>query len=347
VNADERGSARLLFADHLATGAIDIEELNRPEVARAVRARRVPPFPVRILDRLAIKANLRGYERDCVEPFVAARRAVLGPHAAGPPRVLIRVDEFPHAMAFEDPERFDTATFERFHAVMTDAGVDYLIAALPRLSQRPYDPDASGGRGLDEAERDMLRRLHAEGVEVALHGLDHRTRDTRPRRHSELLGLKPAELERRLDTAHAVLADLGIEPRVFVPPFNRFSRSQYPLLARRYEVVCGGPESVLEMGFHRTPLWREGAVYMPAYHPLYGRAREVRQTIERLIEQEAAVWVPVVLHWGWELGDDFGELGRFAERVAPYATSWSELLDAARLPAGQGVSRGGRNHEGP
>jgi len=50
-----------------------------------------------------------------------------------------------------------------------------------------------------------------------------------------------------------VLDQLGIRTRIFVPPFNRFSRSQYPILASRYEIVCGGPESVVEMGFEATP----------------------------------------------------------------------------------------------
>jgi peptidoglycan/xylan/chitin deacetylase (PgdA/CDA1 family) len=345
VNSDERGSARLLFADQLGTATIDTEELNRREVARAVRARRVPPRPIRLLDRLATKAGLRGYERDCVEPFLAARRAVLGDRAPGPPRVLIRVDEFPHVLAFDQPERWGTEAFRRFHEAM--AGVDYLIGALPRLSHRPYDPDTSLGRALDDAERDTLRRLHAEGIEVAVHGLDHRSRDARPRRYSELLGLTPPELDARLDAADAVLAELGIRPRVFVPPFNRFSRSQYALLARRYEVVCGGPESIVEIGFHRTPLWRDQAIFMPAYPPLYGRAREVRPAIERLIEREAALWVPVVLHWEWERGDDFGELARLVERVGPFATPWRELLDAADLHRGQMFAPGDRNHEGP
>jgi peptidoglycan/xylan/chitin deacetylase (PgdA/CDA1 family) len=346
VNDDERRSARLLFSDQLATGGIDVEELNSA-VGRAVRSRRVPPAVVRFGERLAIKAGLRSYRRDCVEPFLAARRAVLGQRAVGPPRVLIRVDEFPHVTALDDPDRFGTAAFERFHAVMSGAGLNYLIAALPRLSHRPYDPDASGGRELDELERDTLRRLNAEGVEVGVHGLDHRTRDARPRRHSELVGLTPTQLEQRLDAADRILAELGITPRVFVPPFNRFSRSQYPLLARRYDVVCGGPESVLQVGFHRTPLWRDGAVYMPAYEPLYGRAREVLPAIEQLVEREAALWVPVVLHWGWEMEDDFDHLARLAELVAPFATAWDELLDAARPPDRQGNHPRNRNHEGP
>jgi hypothetical protein len=331
VNPDERRSAELLFRDELAAGTIGIGELERPEVVRAVRSRRVPPLPLRNLQRLATKAGVRSYTRDCVEPLLAARRAVLGSEAEGAPRVLVRVDEFPHVMAFDEPARYGTDAFLRFHAVMASAGVNYLIAALPRLSHRPYDPDASGGRALDHSERETLRDLHGAGVGVAVHGFDHRTRDAHPRRHSELIGLDRAQLEARLDAADAVLGELGIHPRVFVPPFNRFSRAQYGALAARYDVVCGGPESIREFGFHRTPLWREGAAYVPAYAPLYGRAREVLPALDELIERGAAVWVPVVLHWGWDLDDDFAELARLAERAGPRTCPWEELLGAPRV----------------
>ncbi len=329
MNADQRRSAAILFSEELSAGAIGAEDLDRPAVTHAVRRRPVGPLPVRVLERLAMKGGLRGYERDCVRPFVAARHTVLGSRAPGTPRLLIRVDEFPHVMAFDEPARFGTAAFERFDAIMQGAGVEYMIAALPKLAHRPYDPGATGGRELDEGECEMLRRLHSAGVGIAVHGLDHRTREAGTRHHSELLGLADDQLETRLDAADEVLAGLGIRPRVFVPPFNRFSSSQYGALARRYDVVCGGPESVVEMGFHRTPLWRGDAVYMPAYHPLYGRAGDVRPALELLIERQVALWVPIVLHWGWELDDDFEQLSRLAELAAPHARPWTELIDAA------------------
>lgn len=330
---DERRSAHLLFSSELAGGALSAGDLDRPEVHRAVRSRHVPPGPLRAAQRLRMRRDRLGYLTDCVPAFAGARRAVLGGRAAGPPRLLVRVDEFPHARAFDLPERFGIRQFERFHGLLRDAGVPYLLAVTPVLSHDYLDPDGSGGRPMSADERELVQRVQGDGVTVALHGLDHRTRDPRPRRHSELAGLSRASLEERLDRASEPLAALGIEPRVFVPPFNRFDQAQYDALAARFEVVCGGPETVALLGYHRTPLWRGDAVYLPSYAPLYARAGVVERAVQRLAAEEAALWVPVTLHWGWEADDGWSALERLAAAAAPYAAHWDDFLDAVRIAA--------------
>jgi hypothetical protein len=169
----------------------------------------------------------------------------------------------------------------------------------------------------------------AGGAEPALHGLTHRTRHARPRRHSELHGLDGPELAELLGRGMAELG-AGIQPRVFVPPFNRFAASQYDELARRFRVVCGGPESVREVGFQATPSWSRGAVYLPCYRPLYGLADEIGQALPRVIESNPGTWVPVTLHLGW---DGRQALTRLARAMAPYARPWSELLADADFAA--------------
>jgi hypothetical protein len=211
---------------------------------------------------------------------------------------------------------------------MSSAGVPYLVAVVPRPAHAPLDPDAEGDRALDGGELEMLARLRADGVAFAVHGLDHRTRRRNARRRSELAGLPAAALEERLDTAFAELAAAGIAPRVFVPPFNRFDAAQYRALAERFDVVCGGDASVPLMGFHRTPLFRGGAVYLPGHAPLAERAGPVREAVERLADAGADVWVPVILHWGWEADDGWNELERLAEAMAPHAVDWEEFLNA-------------------
>ena len=84
------------------------------------------------------------------------------------------------------------------------------------------------------------------------------------------------------------------------------------------------------VGYHRTPLSREGAIYLPAYAPFYGRAAEMTQAVERLLAERPAVWLPLVLHWGWEADEDLVALRGLAEALAPVASDWKELLAAAR-----------------
>jgi peptidoglycan/xylan/chitin deacetylase (PgdA/CDA1 family) len=326
VTADERRSARLLFAVELANGRIRPEAVDVRAVRRAVRDDR-RTRPGRALARVALKAGLIGYERSVAAHQDAARRAVLGDAAGGAPRVLLRVDEYPHYRAADEPARYGDDAFERFHAVLADAKVPYLLAALPSLASQPLDPSARGGRALTDREAATLSRLGGEGVTLALHGYDHRTRDPHPRRRSELAGLSPAALKERLDAGEAALAARGIDrPRVFVAPFDRFDRAQWPVLAERYDVVCGGPNSVPEHGFARPPASRGDAVWLPAYAPLYGTAAEVRPALERLGRR--ALWVPVVLHWGWETARGLGDLRALAAFLSDFATSWQDFLAA-------------------
>lgn len=326
MTPNERRSARLLFGEELAAGTVTDAQLDRPAVATAVAYRRVPSLAGRLTQALALKRGRLTMQDNVIEPLLAAREAVLGPAAAGPPRLLVRVDEFPHYRAWDDPQGCGTDAYQRFHAVLRDADIPYLVAVVPRVPRDPLNPVETEWRPHDDAERAELRALAADGVAFATHGLDHRTRDAHPRRHSELSGLDAAALSTLLDTAATTLADEQIEPAVFVAPYNRFDANQYPALAQRFAVVTGGPESILKMGFHRTPLWRGDAVFLPGYAPFYGTAGGMIDAVGRLVTRGAALWIPVVLHWEWEARDGFAGLKRWAQSVAGLARPWSEFL---------------------
>jgi hypothetical protein len=321
---------RLLFDAAELAGVLDAKTLGAPAVSRAVRARRVPPRPWRVVQQLRYRQRAIDFERTAAEPLIAARRALLGDSAAAPPRFLVRVDEFPHYRALDDPVRFGTSTYERFHEIMLEAGVPYLIAALPQISREPLSPSASGSRPLEDGEVQMLRRLADDQVCFGLHGLDHRTRFLSPRRHSELSGLTSEQTEQLLDRGLQELGAHGIRPTVFVPPYNRFDGRQFRLLARRFDVVCGGPESIGILGFQPAPSWRGEAVYLPSYAPFYGHAREVLPAARRAIERSTGIWTPIVLHWGWEAQERWSDLERLVELIAPHTVRWEDFLAAVR-----------------
>ncbi len=303
-----------------------------PDAARARRdlgVRRLPtPQPLRFARALAQRQGRLGWEASVVEPLMRFRRAALGDAWDGEPRALVRVDEFPHARAFDSAGPFGSDAYRRFHAVLAEAGVPYLLAITPHVSRDYLDPEVTERRDLDQGEIETLRSLREDGVVFGLHGADHRTRDASPRHHSELCGLGAAATAERIDHARAVFDALDLATPAFVPPFNRFDAAQYPLLAERFEVVCGGPESVRLLGFHRTPTWHGEAVYLPSYAPLYGTAAEAAAGIERMTELGAALWAPITLHWGWELKDDFAALRRLCGMLQGRVADWTDFLAA-------------------
>lgn len=286
---------------------------------RPLPVRRIPPPPVRAAQRVAMKAGLLTYERALL-PRIA--RSV----PQGEPRLLVRVDEFPYYSAFDDYERYGLNASIAFHETM--AGIPHLMSIVPQLTRAALDPGADGGRDLNDAERAHLERMASESVTFAQHGTTHRTREADPRRRSEFAGLPPREAAALVDRGLATLRDLGVEPRVFVPPYNRFDPEHYPVLAERFAVIGAGPESVHRLGFHYGPQWRDGAVYLPCYPPFYGRAGDIVAPVKRLAEQRIGTWIPIVLHMSWEADDGFDGLRRFVEAVRPYATSWEDFLAA-------------------
>src|SRR5947209_1395200 len=187
------------------------------------------------------------FEKDWLRPLARLRRASLAGGAEDPPRFLVRVDEFPDSAGFDDP-RLGYEASSRFHEVMADAGVAHLLAVVPQWTHDPRDPDARGGRELDERDVELLGRMRAGRVTFAQQGTTHRTRYRSPHHHSEFSGLPDAELAELLARGREQLRKAGIQPRVLVPPYNRFDASQWPVLADHYDVVTGGPESVSLFG---------------------------------------------------------------------------------------------------
>jgi peptidoglycan/xylan/chitin deacetylase (PgdA/CDA1 family) len=345
---DRLRTARLLFDAELLAGRIDDAQLSRAAARGTMRMRRiaprpivpvaprpVAPRPVRLAQQVLYKLGVLGWERSVAGPLRAVREGILGERASAPPRFLVRVDEFPHYRAWDEPQRFGTAAFQRFHEIMQAAGVPYLLAVLPRVCREPLSPAPLASRSWDEGEIAMARRLQADGVAFAAHGLDHRTRFASPRRHSELCGLTIEQTEALVERALGELEAHGLRPSVFVAPYNRFDVRQLAPLARRFDVLCGGPESIGTLGFRRPPEWRGQAVYLPAYAPFYGRAETVLAAAQRAIERADGLWIPLVLHWGWEAQDGWGALERLAARIAPYASPWGDFLAAVARSRGE------------
>lgn len=332
LTRDESRTAGLLFGEELALGLVEAEALRVPEVRQAVRALPVPSRFSRRFQRAQMQRGRLTYQRHCVAPYVAARRAVLGDAAEGRPKLVVRVDGFPHHEAFDHPAGRSTEDAAAVHAILHGAGVPYLMAVPPRVPRRPLDPGVDEWREHDDHERVLLAQLRRDGVSFAVQGLDHRTRKERASRRSEFTGRRRKATAERLDTAQRILREAALHADVFVPPFDRFDAACWPALAERFEVVCGGPASVDTMGFHLTPAWRGEAVWLPSYAPLHGAAADVLPAVRELLQQQTALWVPVTLRWDRERDAGGEALAELCALLASegLARSWDDLLLAIR-----------------
>jgi hypothetical protein len=332
MTRDEIRNACLLFGEELALGVIEPEAVRAREVQKVVRATAVPSPASRYFQRAQMKRGALTYDRYSVAPMMAARRAVLGDAARGVPKVLVRVDEFPHHQAWDKPDEYGTASGTLFHDIMREAGVPYLMAVTPRVPRDPLDPACDEWRSHDADELDLLAQMRHDGVSFAVHGLDHRTRHANARRLSEFTGRRRKDVAERLDVAQAVLRDEALHADVFVPPYDRFDASAWPALSARFDVVCGGPQSVAHMGFHPTPAWRGDAVWLPSYAPLHGTAEEVLPAVRALSQQQTALWIPVVLQWGREQDRGWHALRELCALLGggELARSWEDFLLAVR-----------------
>jgi hypothetical protein len=233
-------------------------DLVRRAVREAVLARRVPARISRVYQRRLMRRGRLSYLKHTLPAFAAARRAVLGDAAAGPPRLLVRLGPFPGA---------DPAVLRE----LAGGGLRYLLAV-----------DAS--RPLDADEVELLADLRRAGVAFALAG----SREPLEGRSAKKAEAALVELEARLAEQAAIRPDVLVGP-------DRLSHWVWKPLAQRYSVIAGGPRSVARMGYHATPLWRGDAVWLPSYEPFHGDGAHVAEAVRSLGDQAAGTWVPAAV----------------------------------------------------
>ncbi len=145
MTSAERRSAALLFGEELALGTVDPGALDVPEVEQAVRDRPVPSWVARRVQEAAVRRGSLTFEATSVAPMLAARRAVLGAGADGPPRLLVRVDGVADA---------------RFHEIVRAHEIPYLVAVTgddpALLAMRHTDGVAFGLQATLEGDPDEL-----------------------------------------------------------------------------------------------------------------------------------------------------------------------------------------------
>ncbi len=234
-----------------------------------------------------------------------------------PPRFILRVDDFP---------RWDRgpAGFQTFHTILRRAGIRYLLGVIPRPADNPQDPRGDTARGWTDGEAAILSEI-APDVEIALHGWTHRRRPGAV--SAEILGCSAGALEEQLTEGLAVLNAAGFPPLAYIPPFNAVDRAALTVLARRFDLIFGGPESERWLGCLPGPCRIEGVWFLPSYPPAYGRAAEIVPFVLAARARPLPILIPITLHWAWEEADGFEGVRRLAEVLAGHTvgiSAWAQ-----------------------
>jgi len=274
------------------------------------RAKRLLPW----LPPMALSAlNRAGYP--------LGKRVARGARASSEPAtVLLRVDDYPHWSVGTD-------RFWAFHERLSSARVPYLLAATPFVVTNPLRTDAPA-RPYNPAEwAQLAAAVDAGELEVALHGVTHRTRATHLA--SEFDGMPVGDAREALARAWAFLERERCRPMAFVPPFNRLPPALWDALPQQCRVLCLGPESLRDAPLVAAAAEYDGRRLVYSLPPFYGRAAEILTALERghWLAHPGAV-VPITLHWTWELQDGFAAVGRLARALAGHAARWASLATA-------------------
>jgi hypothetical protein len=241
----------------------------------------------------------------------------------GEPAFLVRVDDFP------DPN-IDAERFLTFHEILAEKNIPYLLGVTPFPSRAPLNPKNSDFGSIEGHELEILKQVSISKVEVAMHGVTHQTRSAN--RPTEIVGLNAENLESNLLRGLEELRTDGYKADVFIPPFNSLDLSSIKVLRKYFRVVCGGPESVLHVGLRLSPSFLNGVLYLPSYFPAYGRAREVLGFVQNLKTIREPVFVPLTLHWGWEVRDNFADVEKLCTVVQGRVLPWGNILQLTEPP---------------
>ena len=256
---------------------------------------------------------------------VAARATINLRRAVGSvdlaPKVFVRVDDYPHWTVSTD-------RFWEFHAALQEHRVHYLLGATPFLATEPLTPRSRVGRSFDENEWTRLAVAFRAGeLEVGLHGVTHRTHSDGMA--SEFDGLHLDEARRSIGRAWNWLAERGLAPMAFIPPFNRLPTQLWSALPSDCSILCLGPESLRDVPLLWSPAALDHRIVVYSLAPFYGRADRILDALlsGHWLETEGSI-VPITLHWTWEVADGFRAVSRLARHVAGFVSRWSTLRTA-------------------
>jgi peptidoglycan/xylan/chitin deacetylase (PgdA/CDA1 family) len=193
----------------------------------------------------------------------------------------------------------------------------------------PFFGSTGERRPLSTADVDVLRACTSEGAQLALHGFTHVSHYRNYA--SELAGVPTVALRKEVERADSYMHANRLETIGFVAPYNAYDPLTLGVLAERYPLICGGPESVVTLGYRAGPAFLLRSLYVPSYRGAYDVTLEPIARFDRTIAEAGGLTIPVTLHWANEVRDGFRAFRSLCQRLRGRTSRWSDLLSVAAV----------------
>lgn len=169
----------------------------------------------------------------------------------------------------------------------------------------------------------ILKELKAADIFIGVHGFTH-TGKYGPF-DSELLQMTYSTFEQKIAPVIQILASLGQNHSILVPPFNAIDREQIHRWSKVCSIICGGPETARFTDQLYGPVALSNAGwYFPSIQPFYGDARTMLcSNIASLITNLKGP-LCLTIHFTQEQNDNFRCLTQLLEKIYPYVSRWKE-----------------------
>ncbi len=230
----------------------------------------------------------------------------------GHPSFLIRIDDFPHwERTLED--------FKRFHQVMEEFDIPYLLGVTPCLSLDRHNPFNTDFKKIDFREAEIIKHPL---IEIAMHGFSHQTNNTK--KNSEFTGLREKEVTEKIEKGLEIFSRFDIKPIAFIPPFDEIDMTSYKVLSRYFKIITGGPDSAKNIGYKLSPSFFKGAVYVPYYRPSGSIAFLKKFLKDTPIRRE--IILPIVIHWANESANRYKDLTELMRIIKSNTLRFKEII---------------------
>ena len=218
-------------------------------------------------------------------------------------KVIMRIDDFPHWV-------YSLDDFKKFWRIIENHRVPVVLGVTPNLDINPLSPLNHATRDLIAEEVSFLGRISENGHQIALHGLTHGVRGNLK---AEYVGLTDREIEENVLRGLEKLHRLGIAVDSIIPPFNAFDTNAFRIFEKYFKIVFGGPESIKFFGGYFSPAFLGNVLYIASYHRVYGKAKDLLISFRKyshLLQQAWTLYIPITIHWSWELEDNFSSFDK-------------------------------------